>query len=87
MIRAWCLPTGYIGFGRDIPAGGIIIARGPEKPLRDFIAVTATHARGDVLLVPGVPGAGSKIVAEGALTRWRQWIATKAPTDVRVLPL
>lgn len=87
MIRAWALSTGYIGFGRDIPAGGIIIARGPEKPLRDFIASTATHARGDVLLVPGVLSAANPITAAGALTRWRQWIATKAPTDIRVLPL
>jgi hypothetical protein len=86
MIRAWCLPTGYIGFGRDIPAGAIIIARGPEKPLREFIAGSAHHARGDVLLVPGVPGADNKIAAAGALERWRSWIATKAPADVRVLP-
>jgi len=87
MIRAYCLPTGFIGFGRNIPAGATIIARGPEKALRDFLAVEATHARGDTLLVPGVPSAGSKLAAESALKTWRGWIATRAPADVRVLPL
>lgn len=86
MIRAYCFASGYIGFGRSIPAGATIIARGPERALRDFIAVTARHARRDALLVPGVPEADNSLAAAGALDRWRAWIATKAPADVRVLP-
>lgn len=86
MIRAYCFPSGLIDFGTSIPKGAQIIARGPEKELRDFIAVKARHARRhDALLVPGVPEADNEIAARTALDAWTKWIAIGAPKGVRVL--
>ena len=88
MIRAYCYPSGLIDFGNTIPKGARIIARGPEKELRDFIAVKARHVRrGGDLLVPGVPEADNQIAAAEALQKWAKWIAIGAPKGVRVLPL
>jgi hypothetical protein len=86
MIRAFCYPSGLIEFGRSIPKGAKIIARGPEQELRDFIAAKARcygHLRS--LLVPGVPEADNAIAASDALKRWTTWIAIGAPKGVRVL--
>jgi hypothetical protein len=100
MIRAYCYATGLIDFGRRIPAGALIIARGPDKELRDFIEVNARHGYrtrkvngrptkvpgSDTLLVPGIPEAANQHLALDALHAWMKWIATKAPKGVRVLP-
>lgn len=86
MIRAYCYASGLIEFGRSIPKGAIVIARGPEKELRDFIGTKARcygHFRS--LLVPGVPEAPNKLAAAGALKAWAKWIAIGAPKGVRVL--
>lgn len=88
MIRAYCFPSGHIGFGRSLPAGTTIIARGPDEALRAFIggnAHRAGHARTAGLLVPGMGGADNAIARQEALRRWSMWIATKAPKGVRVL--
>lgn len=91
MMRAYCYPSGLIDFGNTIPKGAKIIARGPEKELREFIAVKARltrHARHpDAFLVPGVPEADSAINAQAALERWTKWIAVAPPAGVRVLAL
>jgi hypothetical protein len=101
MIRAYCYASGLIDFGRDIPAGATIIARGPEKELREFIEGEARRGSygwrlggrrrelpgsPSLLLVPGVPEADNPIAARQALQRWSRWIASKAPFGVRVLP-
>ncbi|HEY8837490.1 MAG TPA: host nuclease inhibitor protein [Dehalococcoidia bacterium] len=99
MIRAYCFASGLIEFGKRIPAGAIIIARGPEKELRDFIETKARHGYrtrhvngrptkipgSDTLLVPGVPEALSQWDAGTALRAWSKWIAIGAPKGVRVL--
>lgn len=100
MIRAYCYASGLIGFARDIPKGAVVIARGPEKVLRDFIDVRARHGYrtrlvngrptkikgSDTLLVPGVPEADSQSVAMDRLHAWLKWISTSAPKNVRVHP-
>lgn len=89
MIRAYCYASGRIDFGRDIPAGATIIARGPDRELRGFIGAEARRGRmgrDEALLVPGVPEAANQIAAREALRTWSKWIATKAPFGVRVLP-
>lgn len=101
MIRAYCFASGLIEFGRRIPAGAMVIARGPDKELRDFIDGKARHGyrtrviggrRAKVpgtehLLVPGIPEAPNQLVAEKKLREWIGWIAAHAPKQVRVLPL
>lgn len=100
MIRAFCYASGLIEFGRSVPAGAIVIARGPAEPLREFIAGKARHGyrtrkvRGRVtkipgtesLLVPGVPEAPNQIVGAKALRHWCDWISQHAPKGIRVLP-
>ena len=99
MIRAYCWASGLIDFGNRIPKGAIVIARGPEAQLREFIETRARHGyrtrkvngrpikiRGsDTLLVPGVPEATNQWEAGTALKRWSNWIAANAPKGVRVL--
>lgn len=99
MIRAYCYASGWISFGSRIPPGTIIIARGPEKELRDFISAKARHGYKshvvggrrtkipgtEHLLVPGVPEAPNQLVAEKKLAEWISWIAANAPRSVRVL--
>lgn len=99
MIRAYCFASGHIEFGKKIPAGAIVIARGPEEKLREFIEVNARHGYRtkvvggrrtripgtDTLLVPGVPEAPNQWRAGNALRNWCKWIASHAPKGVRVL--
>ena len=99
MIRAYCFASGHIDFGRRIPNGAIVIARGPAQQLRDYIESVARHGYRtreiggrrtripgtDTLLVPGVPEAPNQIVAEKKLREWTSWIAAHAPKGVRVL--
>jgi hypothetical protein len=98
MIRAYCYASGHIGFGRTIPKGALIIARGPAKELRDFVEVHARHgyktrsvngrptkiAGSDMLLVPGIPEAESQALALNALHAWMKWIGANAPKGIRV---
>lgn len=98
MIRAYCYASGLIGFGKTIPKGGLVIARGPEKELRQYIEPLARHGYrtklvngrptkipgSDALLVPGVPEADNQHVALTALHAWMKWIAIGAPKGVRV---
>jgi len=100
MIRAFCYATGLIEFGTRVPKGALIIARGPEKQLRDYIETMARHGyrtrfvRGrrtkvpgsDTLLVPGVPEAVDQRAGLDALHQWMKWIDVHAPRGVRVLP-
>jgi len=100
VIRAYCYSSGLIEFGARIPAGATVIARGPEKDLREFIATKARHgylkskfggrragvSGGEHLLVPGIPEAENQAVALGALHAWAKWIAINAPRTIRVLP-
>lgn len=90
MIRAYCYPSGVIVFARRNPGRARIIARGPDKALRDFISGKARLARlhprhREQLLVPGIPEADSEIAARLAFERWTKWIAVTAPRGVRVL--
>lgn len=98
--RAFCYASGLIEFGKRVPKGAIVIARGPEKELREFIDGKARHGyrtrviggrRTKVpgtehLLVPGIPEAPNQIIAEKALINFLGWIDTFAPKGVRVLP-
>lgn len=92
MIRACCYPSGLIVFGRSVPKGSTVIARGPEQPLRDFISARARQVRigrrstALNLLVPGMPEADNQIALDAALVTWAKWIATSAPKGIRVLP-
>lgn len=97
-LRAYCYASGLIEFGRAIPKGALVIARGPEKELRDFIDARARHGyrtkviggrRQKVpgtehLLVPGIPEADNQWDAGTALQNWLRWIAVNAPKSVRV---
>lgn len=98
MIRAYCFPSGLIDFGNSIPKGAKIIARGPERELRDFIEAKARHGYrtklingrptkipgSDTLLVPGVPEAPNQHAGLPALHAWMKWISIGAPKGVRV---
>lgn len=98
VTRAYCYASGLIGFGTKIPKGALVIARGPEQPLKEFIESRARHGyrtklvngrptkvRGsDTLLVPGLPEADNQRVALDALHRWMKWIGINPPKGVRV---
>lgn len=96
MIRAYAFASGHIGFGRNVPAGATIIARGEADKLKPFIRENARITapphplRGipnaEWLLVPGMPEANSAVAAAAAFQQWTKWIATRAPREVRVLP-
>lgn len=97
-MKAFCYASGLIEFGRTMPDGALLIAEGPAKPLRDFIAATARHGyktrqvKGrpqkipstDNLLVPGVPEAPNQDAGCDALMRHCDWIRQQAPAHVTV---
>jgi hypothetical protein len=96
VVRAYCYPSGLIEFGRSLPKGATIIARGPKDSLRAFIGGRAHRRqqsrknRGrpintESLFVPGVAQAQSLLEVEAALKQWTGWIASQAPKGVRVL--
>ncbi len=94
MIRACAYASGYIVFGKRVPAGATIIARGPEELLRAFLERHARrhvrrrgrHAGTSHLLVPGMPEAASPVIAVQRFNAWCEELATNAPAGVRVLP-
>lgn len=100
-MRAFCFASGHIDFGNRVPAGAMVIARGPAETLKAFILVNARHGydtrlvRGrrvaipgsQYLLVPGVPEADNPIVAVERLSQWCKRIALNPPAGVRVLPV
>ncbi len=67
-MYAFCYRSGQIKFGKSIPAGALIIAKGPERPLREMIEGKARLAYdNETLLVPGIPEAESEQEARVAL--------------------
>jgi hypothetical protein len=98
-MRAYCYASGLIEFGRRCPDGALPIARGPAKPLQDFISAKARHGyktekRGnrrvriegtDCLLVPGVPEAEHDMARLDAVIAFQLAINDGAPTGVIVL--
>ena len=73
---AWCWATGLIEFGDQVPEDALEIARGPDRALRERVAVKARHAKpreGGQLLVPGVPEAKTKRSKGAALNVWLDW--------------
>ncbi|MBW7965289.1 hypothetical protein [Bradyrhizobium sp. BR 10261] len=100
VTRAYCFASGLIEFGRRVPDGALVIARGPETELRDYIAGVARHGYrtrlqggrpikiegSDTLLVPGLPEAPNQLVAKARLEHWLKLIDIRAPKNVRVLP-
>ncbi len=98
--RAYCYASGLIEFGRYVPSGAILIARGPEQSLRDFISSQARHGYdtvrdaeqrpakvpgSDKLLVPGVPEARSEGARMRALEAWIDRLTACAPEGVLVI--
>ncbi|MCA0303498.1 MAG: host nuclease inhibitor protein [Proteobacteria bacterium] len=82
-MKAWCWASGVIEFGRVTPVGAILIAKGPAKPLREFISVRARHAYdGETLLVPSVPEAKQQWRGVLALRKWCDWCGKGAPEGV-----
>lgn len=98
-MRAFCYATGLIEFGPRLPDGALPIARGPAKPLRDFIEAKAHHgydveivdghhrpvSGSGCLLVPGVPEADCELARVDALINFRMTINHRAPAGVIVL--
>lgn len=73
---AWCWATGQIEFGDQVPEDALEIARGPDRALREKVAVAARHAKprsAGQFLVPGVPEAGSQSDKADALNVWLAW--------------
>jgi hypothetical protein len=98
-VRAFCFPKfaqGRIEFGTTVPPGATVIARGPERALRDYLSARARLCKpigggrrmpgADYLAVPGIPEADNQLVADQKLKDWVSWIAANAPESVRVLP-
>lgn len=84
-MRAYCYASGLIEFGARLPDGALPIARGRDKPLREFINGVARHAYdGETLLVPGIPEATDQDAALDALFAFLDWIVTHNPKGVVV---
>lgn len=92
-MLAFCFGSGHIDFGRSIPAGATVIARGPKDELRTFIASQARqytvkrgrNAGASFLLVPGMPEATSPIIAVQRLEAWCKRISIETPRGVHVV--
>jgi len=98
-MRAFCFASGLIAFDQRVPDGALPIARGPAKPLCEFISAKARHGYDveivsgrrakipgtDCLLVPGVPEANCELARFNALINFRVAINDHAPAGVVVL--
>lgn len=77
---AMCWNTGVIEFHKSYPKGRgmLIVAKGREKPLREFIATVTRHSYdGKTFIVPGIPENQGAAKGE-ALLLFRQWIKPQA---------
>lgn len=98
-MHAYCFASGEIDFGKKVPDGALPIARGPAKPLREFIETVSRHGYkteevngrptkipgSDVLLVPGIPEADDQDTALDALFAFTGWIKKhRLPAGVTV---
>lgn len=82
---AYCWANGVIGFGRSLPDGAIVIAKGPSRPLRAMVSVASRHAYdGKTLLVPGVPEAPDQTAGSDALAQFLAWLAPQGERGVTV---
>lgn len=67
-MKVYACRTGAIEFGRYVPAGAIMVAKGKARQVRGLCEVLARHAYdGKTLLVPGIPEAQSNKEAGDAL--------------------
>jgi hypothetical protein len=88
-MRAWCRPSGVIGFSRYTPEGALPIARSrSEKRLRAFIEVHARHGwKKGKLLVPGIPEAKDQVAGLEALEAFVTWCAKCAKPEDKIIVL
>lgn len=84
---AWCWASGLIHVGPELPGnheagmeGPVVFASGPERALKESIAVLSRHGQGasaGCWLVPGVPEAKGQRAAMTALIKWKDWAAMR----------
>lgn len=73
-VYAWCWATGLIEFGTEVPEDARCFAKGPERALKQIVAVKARQGRSaHELLVPGVPEAKNQHDGMDALLIWEDW--------------
>lgn len=85
-MHAYCFASGQIEFGEKIPSGALPIARGPKKPLMEWLDGVSRHAYdGETLLVPGIPEAPDQSAALDALKRFTLWASKSAPEGVETV--
>lgn len=77
---AWA--SGLIGFSvpSAVPEGAVAFARGPERSLRQLVAVLAREGKGKSqgkLLVPGVVEAENQHDGMTAMIEWTNWCALR----------
>lgn len=83
---AWCWATELIEFGDAVPDGAVQIATGPDRALREAVAVVARHAKprsSGQLLVPGVPEAADQAEGMTALLEWLRWCCKCHPKGAK----
>lgn len=82
---AYCWASGRIGFGRTTPNGALPIASGRPQTVKRLFEVVARHGYEEgVLLVPGVPEAGSQSSGLAALERFIDWLGKRQDKGVTV---
>ena len=77
---AWCWASGLVEVGDvdAVPAGSIVIARGPCAFLLGALSAVCRQGKGasaGKFLVPGVPEADDQRAAGDALASWLTWCA------------
>lgn len=87
LVTAYCFASGQIEFGTEVPEGGISIAVGEEKKVREIVELHARLSRIDnkTLYVPGVPEAANQREGLTALARFIQWLARSNQSGFRAL--
>lgn len=75
---AMCDAMGLVSFHKKRPKGLLIVARGREEPLREFISVVTRHSYdGKSFIIPGIPENEGRAKGE-MLLLFRQWIKPQA---------